>query len=895
MSGIPYPVDSLITNPCLLAIVVTVSTHTGPEFVFHYPPNPDNHDYKAASFKATWQESSSNPSSLTHQENTSSSSSSSSSDLDSDLSSSNNEDSFSDKSCDSSNYLDDPSNLQPKSFNNTNDSFIEHLGSETSNQLNSKRKSYKSKTPFSNKHHLTRTERNPLSPFLKNVVATARLSPAYLDHTKFSPWETTRKNDAVNNPNNPNTEEPSSASSKHHSNDSDQPANSLDRRDKNSKSVLGFNTDYLSKLLSPPLSMCNAQFDFSVDDMTFLGMPIHIKDGQWMQKRKRYFDKSSLNKVPASNHESLDNHTQNNKESAPIDPDSDHAESIPDQPKKSKPLKADSKTDEPLPGASNMKRNDPNDSQPSTMKMFHVSFVVNPPVREYPERITQFYQCIASRFSKKLRYEQAKSNYVWKEISKILKVQENIKLHGLSATEGWSKIAKVSPLAVAVSKIFIAISNSEIAKFTLNGKPCSLQIPIITQIDNIPGISKKVYCGTELSTLPSFSALDGKQDRSIENLALLLLSEPGAIIRYLDINPASHHANLLRILSPTKSITELSLKSGYPPTALLTLADRLIYWRCARAIFPVSGNNIYVVSPLAPMTELYKFSQLFTYKFPKLPSLPELLSKLSAKQTLNKVFNLASDREQKKVYLEAIGWMIKYGLITLLQTFIFIKIPYTIRKQVNLDIDQKTQAELSCAQEVIKSQKRSSNMLSGPLSYVQEDDLEDDLNDFGFNHNDQKSDTDSSNKHNFSGYPTSILEAPHSSNMIGSTGSYSKTAGLYANALSTSVTGGMATTIPTGSVTASVDDGGGTAITEECVDDTIIPDPKSASPRQIKWISKMLENKPADCVKVFRKLMKYMDGGSAMEWAIVQESLTFEDFEKLVSELKDYFIITRHW
>lgn len=37
-----------VPNPCLLAIILTISTHSGPQFVFHYPPQPDTHDYRAA-------------------------------------------------------------------------------------------------------------------------------------------------------------------------------------------------------------------------------------------------------------------------------------------------------------------------------------------------------------------------------------------------------------------------------------------------------------------------------------------------------------------------------------------------------------------------------------------------------------------------------------------------------------------------------------------------------------------------------------------------------------------------------------------------------------------------------------------------------------------------------
>lgn len=77
------------------------------------------------------------------------------------------------------------------------------------------------------------------------------------------------------------------------------------------------------------------------------------------------------------------------------------------------------------------------------MRMFHVSFVVNPPVREFPERISQMYQCIASRFARMLRYEQAKSNYVWNEILLILEAREKTLQEGKKINRIVLKISNI--------------------------------------------------------------------------------------------------------------------------------------------------------------------------------------------------------------------------------------------------------------------------------------------------------------------------------------------------------------------------------------------------------------------------------------------------------------------
>lgn len=71
------------------------------------------------------------------------------------------------------------------------------------------------------------------------------------------------------------------------------------------------------------------------------------------------------------------------------------------------------------------------DDPKSDMRMFHVVFVLNPPVIEYSFRIEEMYHHIISKFVGSLRHEQAKSNYVWDEVSKIMQVRDRASQEGM--------------------------------------------------------------------------------------------------------------------------------------------------------------------------------------------------------------------------------------------------------------------------------------------------------------------------------------------------------------------------------------------------------------------------------------------------------------------------------
>ncbi len=62
-----------------------------------------------------------------------------------------------------------------------------------------------------------------------------------------------------------------------------------------------------------------------------------------------------------------------------------------------------------------------------TLSMFHVVFIMNPPLLEHNIRIKEMYEFVVWRLSKKLKQQQAKSDWVWRESETILTIKEKAK------------------------------------------------------------------------------------------------------------------------------------------------------------------------------------------------------------------------------------------------------------------------------------------------------------------------------------------------------------------------------------------------------------------------------------------------------------------------------------
>ncbi|KAF6066510.1 Nitrogen Permease regulator of amino acid transport activity 3 family protein [Candida albicans] len=282
----------------------------------------------------------------------------------------------------------------------------------------------------------------------------------------------------------------------------------------------------------------------------------------------------------------------------------------------------------------------------SNLNMFHLVFVMNPPVIESNYRVDEMFHYVISRLSLVLRYEQQKHDYVSQQVKNILALRES-----LEGNE--SLLTEKSSLSRVIRDCFEGISTSTIANLSINGKLRSFQIPIKTEFHSLPDPSVPFLPASYLSSTVellgdtsfinvgetsryghAFNSVQDEEnsaEKIIVYFALLLLDDPESIIKDMKTETDSTLAKFIRMIEPTESLLKLSARnSKLDISQIKDFAFHLIYWRRARVILPLSSRSVYIVSPMAPITiKLYDDISFFNRRFPTLPSLPHFLKLLS--------------------------------------------------------------------------------------------------------------------------------------------------------------------------------------------------------------------------------------------------------------------------
>ena len=202
--------------------------------------------------------------------------------------------------------------------------------------------------------------------------------------------------------------------------------------------IFGFDAMALEKLLCPAPSFHKRRFELSVDHLTFLGWPVFSKaGGDWRRKRKERAARSQSSRHDASIDTAQDDIYMAGKTSVQVadalGETSGHETGIEDQPS-SRPDDGDDdeKTtlkDSPDQSSSSLEKPHKKTkdmvelSKTERLNMFHVVFVLNPPPLEYHLRIKDMYDNIVKKFSRALKWEQTRSNYVMKESLKIIAIK----------------------------------------------------------------------------------------------------------------------------------------------------------------------------------------------------------------------------------------------------------------------------------------------------------------------------------------------------------------------------------------------------------------------------------------------------------------------------------------
>ncbi|KAK5791209.1 hypothetical protein VI817_006518 [Penicillium citrinum] len=451
------------------------------------------------------------------------------------------------------------------------------------------------------------------------------------------------------------------------------------------ESLLGLPGSVWEKLLSPSRSWHKRRYEVGINDLALIGWPVFVReDGNWRKQRRKKKKKPRAEWEGGElGHNEQADETQ--AEEGVVSPDlgasiasiADSLVSPTETPKRASmaSAKAGKSADD------DHDNDDPEDKD--NMTMFNVVFVMDPPLLEYSGRIKEIYENIIKKFAKALKWEQARTGYVWKESQHILQVRRK-------ARE--SNLINQSSLARAIYTVYTSISASKIASVSLSPDvSISLQIPPLTSTPYLAGPTDKAYPGLWLTTADSATPVDdpaadennAPHQVLAKHFALLLLDSEASIIRDVEASGgtlAPALAHYIRCSKPTKSFAQISAYSGIPLHTIQMLASHLVYWRRARAIPPIHQRDTYIVSPNCDLSKLEVATIAYQTAFPTLPSLPKMLSALSG--TPRPYGSFIPSKDHKETYFAILAWLLRGGWVTQLRTFARIKVTPEIKLAV---------------------------------------------------------------------------------------------------------------------------------------------------------------------------------------------------------------------
>lgn len=709
--------------------------------------------------------------------------------------------------------------------------------------------------------------------------------------------------------------------------------------------IFGINSEFVAEFCTPDRDLCNSRFEFTIDEFCFLGLPIHSdSNGKWRKsKHRRHTSKKSASLSHSNRKHSLAASSIHSSTSKLTDANSIH--------RKSTNASDITYTDGTMQSDSEDELNDLGKS----MNMFHVCFILNPPLVEYNSRIDDMYQYVVAKLSLLLRYVQSKTQFVSNECSIILKEREYVIKHSevyqslkTPAEKGkylYERILAKSCLARSLTECVDRLHENKIASIEIGEKMISLQIPIQNEFNVLPQykiidilphsfltsiVNKKFLerasmsyardsrCGTSNVGMQfrntdfnimnkrnvEYSAQIDDEDDDILNYALLLLDDPTNILKNLESmtmvnsNSAGNGAgdvnsiilrHLIRLIQPNAPlmhyhsiITEtLQIESSNISYDILrSCALHLIYWRHARVIIPISSKYTYVVSPLSALSDMYLEDAIkFREKFPSLPSLNYFLSNLSEPDTfeptsqVNKVSNLSKaltrsktfsgirpftsfipSKEHKGIYLNALSWLIKYGYVYQLLTFVYIRVDKTIKMNVEEDLEKEGFRKFGKDQTVKGNRKNIKNLTFTSISNA-------------IGSNDDRIGNISKNNNTTDAKGIDNLMADDLGDNILRERSVNNKEALH----------------------FEYDD------PEMQQDFTIILEPERATALEKRWIYRCISEQPPDIQLLFKKLLKYFNGRTPLELVILKEGISRHEVKRLFFALDKYLVEVRHW
>lgn len=653
--------------------------------------------------------------------------------------------------------------------------------------------------------------------------------------------------------------------------------------------IFGLDAEFVAEFCSPEREMCNTRYEFTVDTLCFLGLPVHVdQHGNW--RRSKHKKHTTRSKRSSSTTTRL-----SRQRSGPSHNDERHDSKVDSTQLRSGSRSLQNSNNDDDSDVAELGGNDEEyenttsenikEDLEKNMNMFHVCFVMNPSLVEYNERIDDMFHYAVARLSMLLRYAQEKSQYVSKECSIIMKEKEHVLKHSKTyrAIKGanqrgkylYQRILSQSSLARALTLCVEKLQQNDIACLEIGeDKVIALQIPIQNEFAVLPNfklhpvlrgsflssiLNSRFLPGTPVSREDSLGGYTDSDDENPDDLLnfALLLDEPTNIIKELEtfsyqddignivlchivkhIQPNAPLGSYQYLIDDLFGDTSDDLKDSLQTNMLRSCALHLLYRRQARLIIPVSSRNTYIVSPLAPIRGYSKndydgqqnsnmplIYQNQTIFKERFPTLPSLPSFL----------HLLSNGKPKpygNIIPSKEHKSIYLGALAWLLKYSYVTqllsfICIRVDKQIKMAVDEDLEKE------GFKSKTHSVDRDHDAMDNVAKSskDLQASQNNRASSNEEEEED---------------IARFAYDDPDIGR-------------------------------------------------DYTIILEPERATAIEKRWMFKCVQDQPSDIQKLFSKMLKYFNGRTPMELVILREGVSRHDLRKLIGALDRYVIEFNHW
>ncbi|GAA6006448.1 hypothetical protein JCM11491_004964 [Sporobolomyces phaffii] len=527
------------------------------------------------------------------------------------------------------------------------------------------------------------------------------------------------------------------------SSDSEDSSDGEDDDGPDRENYLGLPDDVLSSLLSPSRELCDQPFELVVDQYAFVGHPVWLGDEESPRERPPRSPKASASRSDDdeglnSDGEDAEDEDEGGKrgrsrkprysidlnnlvleDEVPVPGSASRDQTIgppqsrnasapprpllvgrptPSPPASPLPLaRSHSSASTLLPLSSIASSQHSHNSLHGSGRLISFNFVCvidTPPDSHLSSHLEGYYKDVIVPVTANIKAVERKDIWLGKEVAKLRRAREASVEKEMAHDEFLDTLPARSPLAAAISQLYLTLKRNELAEVNLGGLPVQVllrgELPIEDEADlqdqdrdeyllhgpdghhsrsrsPSPGDETGYAVGKPMPA-PLFSRMRKRPRTKFYPWQSLLLLEDAKQLQK-DLLEGSVLERFLDICRPTLSFAEYGhlLDIDADDGLLEDLVDHLVHWRKAKVIDLVSVRGSYALNPDFDRRLLGKLSISFSSAFPTLPPLAALLSQLSHGEPFSNMIPLISHRS---LYIRALIWLLRHALVEKQRTYV---------------------------------------------------------------------------------------------------------------------------------------------------------------------------------------------------------------------------------